>query len=44
MRNGTLKLAVMPQVEAKGSSFPWPPLKAALPVSNFHFFFVKTVF
>ena len=42
MRNGTLKLAVVPQVEAKGSSFPWPPLEAALSISNVHFFLLNS--
>jgi hypothetical protein len=39
-----LKLIVLPQPEAKGRSFSWPPLEAALSVHKTSFFFVKILF
>ena len=35
------RLTVLPQAEAKGSYFPWPPLEAGLPISTFCFLFTS---
>jgi hypothetical protein len=38
-----LELTVLPQVETKGNTLPWPPLDAALSILNVRFV-VKNIY